>query len=149
MILSRRCEYGLRTALYLASRPTDAPVPVREVSGTLGIPRAFLAKTVRDLAAVGILRTQPGARGGVALGRSADEVTLEDVVLAIDGPDLFEVCVLRLPGCGVLEPCPVHEAWMPMRDRIAGMLRSATLGATAEATRAHGFRLVTPGTTKK
>lgn len=147
MILSRRCEYGLRAALYLASRATDAPVPVREVSETLGIPHAFLAKTVRDLVSAGIFRTQSGAGGGLTLARPAERVTLEDVVLAIDGPERFEDCVLGLPGCGDLAPCPVHEAWVPMRERIVTMLRSATLDATAEATRACAFRLFAPGGT--
>lgn len=143
MILSRRCEYGLRAALFLASR-SDAPVPVREVSTALGIPNAFLAKTVRDLVQAGIVASQSGARGGLTLARPAGSVVLKDVVVAIDGPDLFETCVLHLPGCGELAPCPLHGAWVVIRDRIEAMLAGETLEAAAEATRAHGFRIVLP-----
>lgn len=144
MILSRRCEYGLRAALFLASRP-DAPVPVREVSEALGIPNAFLAKTVRDLVHAGIVASQSGARGGLTLARPAASVVLKDIVVAIDGPDVFEGCVLRLPGCGELAPCPLHESWLGIRARIEAMLAGETLEAAAEATRAYGFRIALPG----
>ena len=65
--------------------------------------------------------------------------------MAIDGPQLFEACVLRLPGCGELQPCPLHEAWVDARERIDRMLSTATLGAAAEATRTRGFRLSETG----
>ncbi|MEP0546914.1 MAG: Rrf2 family transcriptional regulator [Rhodothermales bacterium] len=141
MLLSRRCEYAIRAVLYLASQTSAAPLPVREVSRTLEVPHAFLAKTVRDLVRADIVSTQPGTGGGLTLARPAAELTLKDVVLAVDGPELFEACVLRLPGCGELQPCPLHEAWVQTRERIDRMLSAATLDAVAEATRAHGFRL--------
>ncbi len=141
MLLSRRCEYAIRAVLYLTSQTPTAPLPVREVSRALDIPHAFLAKTVRDLVRAGIVSTQPGTGGGLSLARPADALTLKDVVLAVDGPELFESCVLRLPGCGELQPCPLHAAWVRTRERIDRMLSAATLDAVAEATRAHGFRL--------
>lgn len=141
MLLSQRCEYAIRAALYLASRRSAGPVPVREVSRSLEIPHAFLAKTVRDLGRAGIVAAQAGPGGGLTLARPAGEVTLKDVVLAVDGPQLFEGCVLRLSGCGELRPCPLHEAWVGTRERIDRMLTTATLAAVAEATREKGFRL--------
>lgn len=141
MLLSRRCEYALRAALYLASQQPDTPVPVREVSRALEIPHAFLAKTVRDLAAAGIFQTQPGTGGGLTLARPAGEIDLKEIVVAIDGAALFEACVLRLPGCGEHRPCPLHDAWVPARTRIDRMLSTTTLGALAERVRAGGFRL--------
>ena len=145
MLLSQRCEYAIRAALYLAARPTDAPVPVREVSRALEIPHAFLAKTMRDLVRAEIVSTQAGAGGGLALVRPAHALTLKDVVLAVDGPRLFEGCVLRLSGCGERRPCPLHEAWVETRGRIDRMLGSATLASVAEATQAHRFRLSDTG----
>lgn len=141
MLLSRRCEYAIRAVLYLTSQSSAAPLPVREVSRTLEIPHAYLAKTVRDLVRAGIVSAQPGTGGGLSLARPATALTLKDVVLAVDGSELFEACVLRLPGCGELQPCPLHETWVQTRERIDRMLSSATLYAVAEATRAHGFRL--------
>jgi len=141
MLLTRRCEYAIRAVLYLASRAADAPIPVREVSSTLGVPHAFLAKTVRDLVRGNIVRTQPGTGGGLSLARPATNITLKDVVIAIDGAELFHTCVLRLPGCGVMQACPLHETWLPALARIERMLGTATLAAVAESMRTKGLRL--------
>lgn len=131
MLLSRRCEYALRAVLYLAWQPGGTLLTVRAVSRTLKIPHAFLAKAVRDLAAAGIVETQPGTGGGVRLARPASAIPLKEVVLAMDGPAVFEACVLGLPGCGELSPCPLHEAWVPSRDRIERMLSTTTLADVA------------------
>lgn len=141
MLLSRRCEYALRTVLYLATRVAEAPIPVREISSTLGVPHAFLAKTVRDLVQAGIVRTQPGTGGGISLARPAAGITLKEVVVAIDGAELFHTCVLRLPGCGVKQACPMHEAWVPTRDRIERMLGAANLAVVAASMRENKLRL--------
>lgn len=116
-------------------------MPLREVSRAIDIPHAFLAKIIRDLVRAGLLEAQPGSGGGLSLARPPGRTTVKDVVLAIDGPELFEECVLRLPGCGEATPCPLHGVWVPIRERIAQKLCAATLDALAEATRAEGFRL--------
>ncbi|MEO7997990.1 MAG: Rrf2 family transcriptional regulator [Gemmatimonadaceae bacterium] len=141
MLLSRRCEYALRTVLYLATRVADSPTPVREVSSTLRVPHAFLAKTVRDLVRAHIVLTQPGTGGGLSLARPATDITLKEVVVAIDGAEFFHTCVLRLPGCGVMPACPLHAAWVPTRDRIERMLDTATLAVVAESMRENKLRL--------
>ncbi len=147
-MLSRRCEYALRALLYLALRASPTPLPAREVSTALGLPHAFLVKTMQILAGAGIVRAQPGTGGGLALARPAGAITLAEVVRAIDGPSLFEACILRLPGCGHLAPCPLHEAWVPLRDSVARMLEQATLGSLAEAAQARPLRLASPGAAK-
>lgn len=127
MFLSRRCEYALRAMIYLAGRPAGSLHTLHDLSDTLGLPHAFLAKAMRDLAEAGIVASQPGTGGGVALGRSAGEIRLKEIVLALDGPDLFETCVLRLPGCGADKPCPLHHDWVQARRRIERMLSTVTL----------------------
>lgn len=141
MLLSARCEYAIRCALYVAAPERGPYVGVREVSEALGIPRPFLAKLVQALTRAGLLRSLRGRTGGVALARPAASITLKEVVLAVDGPALFTACVLRLPGCGEGRPCPLHAAWVPVRERIERMFGGATLEAVARDTRANDFRL--------
>lgn len=117
MLLSRRCEYALRATLYLAWQPEDASLTVRAVSSTLGIPHAFLAKAMRDLAAAGIVETQPGTGGGVKLARPAREVALKEGVLAMDGPEVFEACVL---GCRAAAISPRARSTRPGRGPGSG-----------------------------
>ena len=131
MLLSRRCEYALRALIYLADHPSGSPRTLREVSDALRLPHAFLAKAMRDLVEAGLVASQPGTGGGVTLARPADAIVLKDIVLVLDGPALFEKCVLRLPGCGDDTPCPLHHGWVRARARIEHMLSTTTLADVA------------------
>ena len=141
MLLSKSCEYALRTALHLAAADAEAYTAVREISDALRIPHHFLAKTVQTLIQAGLFASMRGPKGGIALARPADQVRLSEIVLAVDGPAVFHACVLGLPGCDDANPCPLHHEWAPARDRVRQMFASATLDDTAEQIRAGDFRL--------
>ncbi|HLT46215.1 MAG TPA: Rrf2 family transcriptional regulator [Rubricoccaceae bacterium] len=141
MLLSQRCEYALRTALYVAAAAPGAYIAVREISSALGIPYHFLAKIVQTLTGAGLFQSMRGPTGGVALARPAARITLKDIVLAVDGPAVFRECVLGLPGCGDREPCPLHDQWAPARAEVGRMFGEATLADTAARIQAGGFRL--------
>ena len=131
----------MRAALYVAASPAEGYTSVREISEALGIPFPFLAKIAQTLTQAGILRTLRGPTGGVALARPAAEVSLKEIVLAVDGPGIFTRCVLGLPGCGDLKPCPLHSEWAGARARVEAMLGAASLADTARETALQGFRL--------
>ncbi len=142
MLLSKTCEYAIRTALYVAATEPTAYTAVREIADALGIPYPFLAKIAQTLTQAGLLQTLRGPHGGIALARPATRITLEEVVLATDGPAIFRECVLGLPGCGDRKPCPLHDQWVPARERIHAMFATATLSEVAANIRAHNLRLV-------
>lgn len=127
MMLSKSCEYGLRAALYLASLDEEGYVPISTISEELDISFPFLTKIFQKLNDAGLLTSQRGPKGGVALTKAADEVTLYEIVVAIDGDDLFQECVLGLPGCGDAEPCPLHDEWAEERSRLEALFRNASL----------------------
>ena len=129
MILSKACEYGLRATLYLASVPAGTYVASRTISDDLGLPYPFFAKVVQTLSHAGILASHRGPSGGVALAQDASDLTLGEVVTAIDGTGLFTECVLGLPGCGHEKPCPLHAQWTPTRDRIHELFQTATIAS--------------------
>lgn len=126
-MLSKSCEYGLRASLYLASLNQEGYVSINTVSEELDISFAFLTKIFQKLNDADLLASQRGPEGGVALTRPGDEISLYEIVTAIDGEDLFTECVLGLPGCGEATPCPLHEAWVQDRRRMETMFRNATL----------------------
>ncbi len=141
MLLSQRCEYAVRAALYLAAADRSDFVAVCEISKALNIPHHFLAKTVQTLTGAGVFASMRGPTGGLSLARAASQITLKDIVLAVDGPGVFTGCVLGLPGCGDRTPCPLHEQWGPARARVHDMFACATLADTAARTLAGDFRL--------
>jgi len=132
-MLSNSCEYGLRAALYLATLNPDGYVPIGTISDELDISFPFLTKIFQQLNDADLLTSQRGPNGGVALTKSPDEISLYDIVVAIDGDDLFEECVLGLPGCRDANPCPVHEYWRDERDRIEHTFQTTTLTQMPEA----------------
>lgn len=142
MLLSKSCEYGLRAALYLTALQREGFVSIKDISRDLGISFPFLTKIFQKLTQQGILHSFRGPRGGVALARPAGQIMLVEIVLAIDGPDLFEECVLGLPGCGERQPCPLHDSWAKERDRIRRMFGAESLQSVARRVRKADLRLV-------
>jgi Rrf2 family protein len=126
-MLSKSCEYGLRATCYLASLDDDGYVSIGTISDDLDISFAFLTKIFQQLNDAGLLSSRRGPHGGVTLTKPSDEIALYDIVVSLDGDDLFEECVLGLPGCGDKEPCPLHDQWSEERDRVEEMFRTTTL----------------------
>ena len=142
MLLSKSCEYGLRASLHLATLEREEEfVSISEISEALDISFHFLTKTFQKLTEAGIMHSHRGPKGGIALARPADDVTLLDIVLAIDGPDLFEECILGLPECGNQRPCPIHERWATERSRLEVMFTRKSLAETAKEVREQNLRL--------
>lgn len=137
MLLSKSCEYGLRAMLYLSTLgseegreepdPTQEYVSIETVSEALDIGFSFLTKVFQQLNEAGLLTSKRGPGGGVTLTRAPGDISLYEIVVAIDGEALFEECVLGLPGCGVAEPCPLHEHWTDERERMKTTFQATTL----------------------
>lgn len=141
MLLSNRCQYALRAALHLSAAPEGRYVPVREIAAALDLPQPFLSKIAQALVQAGLLRARRGPDGGLALARPATSISLRDIVVATDGPELFRECVLGLPGCNDVRPCPMHGAWVTERVRLDAMFREATLATLADDVRSGTSRL--------
>lgn len=145
MLLSKSCVYGLRASLYLSSKEEGQYIPIRQMSDKLDISFHFLTKILQQLTAVGILESYKGPNGGVRLTRSGEEVSLMEVVLAIDGDYMLTECALGLPGCGVMKPCPIHEKWAETRDGIKQMLESTTLTELSKKGKELDLRITAEG----
>ena len=133
MILSRACNYGILATLYIAKeeRSKSGYTSIRKLSKELNISFHFLTKILQTLTSEGILHSHKGPKGGVMLAKKAEEITILDLIYAIDGPDIFFECVLGLPGCGNERPCPLHDQWAEVRENLKAMFEGKTLADTA------------------
>src|SRR3954452_12709206 len=86
MKLSRAASYAIHALADLASRPKDEPVPSHLVARAWGIPEGFLLKVLKPLAAARILVSVKGPNGGYRLARPPAEVSLLEVIEAVEGP---------------------------------------------------------------
>ena len=142
MVLSRTCSYGLLAMLFIATEgKEDQYVPIHKISGTLNISFHFLTKILQRLAAHHILESSRGPRGGVRLSRPASEISVMDVVSALDGDKIFEGCVLGLPNCGEDTPCPLHDTWSKSRELILNSFRNTRLSQLSKEIQKGNLRI--------
>ena len=136
---SRTADYGLRAMLEVARAPKGMLVSRRELSRATGAPLSVLAQPLAALVRADILRAQAGPRGGYRLARPAGDVSVFDVVVAIDGEGRQERCVLHEGVCSWEGACPFHAVLADAQERFADTLRATSLadvlGGTSLAAR--------------
>lgn len=115
-------------ALNCMKAPGGDPVQVASVAAATGLPGPFLSKIVNRLATQGLVVTRRGRSGGVTLARASDQISLEEIVRAVEGEDWDKGCFLGLRKCGVPEGyCPFHEFWLEEIERFRAKMASVTL----------------------
>jgi len=125
-LLSKTTEYGIRAVLYIALNSSKY-ITTKEIAKELKIPKHFLAKVIQKLVRSKIIYSRRGRNGGFVLRKSPDKLKIIDVVLALEGDELFKKCVLGLPNCSDENPCSVHQNWSVIREQIKQMLSERTL----------------------
>ena len=131
MQLTRAGEYAVRCALYLAMRPDDGEVSRRQVSQAMQVPLQFLGKIAQQLAHAGIIQITKGAKGGYRLAKPADQISLLDVVEAVEGPLGLNLCLMRKDSCHRSSFCPVHDVWLEAQAGLRETLGKADLASLA------------------
>ena len=126
--------------IYLASRMKQVDFAATEVSEALQIEPHFLSVVLRKLGEAGLL-VSGDSPDSLRFARPETEITLKDVIVALDGWNIFTSCILGLPGCGERDPCPLHDRWAIERERLALMFQSSSLEDVARASNASGLRL--------
>lgn len=105
-MLSKTAEYALRTVASLA-REVDQPESADRLATHTKVPRRYLHKVLQDLVRAGLVHSRPGPGGGYVLARSADDVTILDVVNAVSPLERIRHCPLGLASHTSL--CPLHQ----------------------------------------
>jgi len=126
IILSKLADYGVIVATHLAARPErqiNAPVLAAETR----LPQATVAKVLKSLAHAGIVSALRGAAGGYRLARPAREISVAEVVAAIDGEIGMTQCSIHEPTCERTEFCPTRPHWQRINVAISQALAAVTL----------------------
>jgi Rrf2 family protein len=126
MQITRQADYAVRAVLYLARRNNGDRAATSEVAKEQKIPPSFLAKIISQLSIAGLLHTSRGARGGVVLAREPKDITLLEVVEAIDGPIQLNECVSNDGVCVFEENCPIRAVWCDAQDELVTRLKNTS-----------------------
>ena len=141
MRITTWAEYGLICALHLARRADDSPITGREVAARERLPADYVEQILLRLRRAGLVRSTRGARGGYALARSAEEITVRDVIAASELATFELHCVSHPVGeerCSESHDCSIRPVWMMLQrkiDDVLGSVRLADLLADEQAVR--------------
>jgi len=134
MQLTRGTDYGILGMLYLAMRPLEQVTLLHEIAEAQDIPESYLAKIFQDLSKEGLICSRRGAKGGFCLARPAAEITLLDVIQALEGPISLNRCLDIREDCPHLETCGVAPVLRQAQAQLLETLRSATFDDLASET---------------
>jgi Rrf2 family protein len=126
MQITRQADYAVRAIYYLSTLEFGNRASTSQIAREQNIPPSFLAKIISQLSVAGLLHTSRGARGGVSLARVPQDITMLDVVEAIDGPILLNECVEDAHGCKFDKDCPMRAMWCDIQDDLVSRLGGTT-----------------------
>ena len=126
MQVTRQADYAIRAIYYLSKLGPNKRAATSQIAKEQHIPPSFLAKIISQLSVAGLLHTSRGARGGVTLARKPEEITMLDVVEAIDGPIKLNECVTDTHGCNFDEECPMRNMWCEIQETLVSRLTGTT-----------------------
>ncbi|ACU06960.1 rrf2 family protein (putative transcriptional regulator) [Flavobacteriaceae bacterium 3519-10] len=127
-MFSKACEYGIKAAIYIAQQSQlNRTVNVKDVALSIDAPVAFTAKILQLLCREEILQSVRGKQGGFFFSEEKQrQFRIYDLVTRIDGDGLFTQCGLGLQRCSSENPCPVHNDFKIVRDRLFEMTSKHT-----------------------
>ena len=131
MKLSKRSEYGIRALINIASREETERARIKDIAAEEKISVKFLEQILLTLKNTGLLQSKPGRGGGYYLGKSAEDISLGQIIRILDGPLAPIRCVSETAyepcGCPDEENCGLRLVMLDVRNAIAGILDNTTL----------------------
>jgi Rrf2 family iron-sulfur cluster assembly transcriptional regulator len=127
MELTRKGEYAIRGILYLAQQPQGKVALISEVAQSADVPKSFLSKIFQNFAKMGLVNSYRGSGGGFTLARPAAQITLREVVEAVEGPIVPNRCLIGKGACPRDETCSVHPVWKRVQSEVVAILDGITL----------------------
>ncbi len=131
MKLSTKVRYGVRAMVDLAVHQGERPVLVKAIAERQTLSKKYLESLLASLKTAGLLRSVRGAKGGYLLARAPEDITIEAVTTALDGPIALADCIDNPEICGRARDCPTRELWRELTDALRARLRSVTLAELA------------------
>ena len=127
-MFSKACEYGIRAVIYIWSQNDKGKkLGIKDICKEIDAPEFFTAKVLQALVKQRIINSAKGPNGGFYVDKTQENLTLMDLVIAIDGDQLFTGCGLGLRQCSEETPCPIHNDFKIIRGELSEMLKNKKL----------------------
>ena len=132
MQITRAAEYAIRGVLYLCQQPEGSICLLSEISERQKIPPSFLSKIFQSLSRAGIVSSSRGTGGGFMLVKDPHDITLLDVIEAIEGQISLNMCLSNGQMCEQRPTCAVHSVWREAQNHLLELLKNKTFAELAE-----------------
>ena len=126
-MLSKSGVHAVRALVVLAGLPAGEYRGASAIAGETGAPRNYLGKLLQLLSRRGVVESQKGLGGGFRLAKSPDDISLFDVIDALEDTARWNECILGNPACSDGRPCAVHDRWGPVRDSYLRLLKQTRI----------------------
>ena len=133
-LYSKGCQYALRALTFVVADRSKDRFQARDICEKAEIPEYFTRKVLQSLVQGGFLEAHRGPGGGYSLTRDPSEITLLEVIKAVEGEHTYDHCVLGFTECGRANPCPLHDIWMHSKATLLENLSKTTLDQLAALT---------------
>jgi Rrf2 family protein len=126
--LTRAGEYAVRGLVYLAGQSSEKLTLISEIARAENVSASFLAKIFQNLARAGMVKSHRGVSGGVSLAVSPEQITLRQIIEAVEGPIALNKCLKRSEACSRAPVCKLSPFWREAQAGLLGVLEATTLG---------------------
>ncbi len=127
-MLTRSATHAIRAMVALAALEPGVYGRTSQVAEAAGVPRNYLGKILILMARRGLVESQRGLGGGFRLARSADLISLHDVIDAVEDVTRWNECAFGEKSCSEVHPCALHERWGRVRDAYFSLLKNTSVG---------------------
>jgi Rrf2 family protein len=127
MQLTRAADYAIRVMVHLAGVPSGLRTCKEDIAQSTEVPGEFLSKILQSLSRARLVRSRRGVRGGFELARPGAEITMLEVIEALEGTLELNVCLSQGANCGRRWWCPAHMVWMEAQTAMVRVLAATTL----------------------
>lgn len=121
--IKRETDYAIRCIYYLAGKG-DGLIMADEISREMKMPKSFVAKILQKLSKIDIVKSYVGVKGGFYLSKKPAQISLYDIIVAIEGPISMNRCTVDKRSCDLSKTCRIHPIWISVRKEIEEVLKT-------------------------
>lgn len=132
MKVTRASDYAIRALIHMAHKPLGTTFMRSELAGECDIPDSFLGKILQNLAKSEILSSERGKKGGFKISKPIAEITVYDIIAAIEGDIALNKCIFDEDFCSLVHSCTAHLMWSEIQGNLVEMLKSYSLAKLTE-----------------
>jgi Rrf2 family protein len=135
-MFKKETEYALRALVYIqVENKKGRQAGIAEIAREIEAPQFFTAKILQRLAKHGFVMSRKGRGGGFFFDPGKPAVTIRDIIIAVEGDEIFTGCGFGLKFCDENNPCPLHNRYAPIRNRINRLTSRETIQSLAKKTK--------------